>query len=130
MSAPRFYCFHLHPYDYNVHVEGLLPVSSCIVTLLSLEECSQFESATHSKDKQNIQFKQECIGHIRRRQAALTILPLDITLYKLLLGKFPHFKYVKFHTMLACMYEFSRKGYCIIEQRNIMISRYLVCITI
>ena len=26
-------------YDYNVHVEGLLPASLCLVTLLNMEQC-------------------------------------------------------------------------------------------
>ena len=30
-------------YDYNMHVECLLPASSALVTLLILEQCSQFE---------------------------------------------------------------------------------------
>ena len=29
--------------DYNVHVEGLLPANLCLVTLLSLEQCSVFQ---------------------------------------------------------------------------------------
>ena len=34
-----FLFFHLmlHSFDYNVHVEGLLPANLCLVTLLSLE---------------------------------------------------------------------------------------------
>ena len=39
------YCFHLmlHSYDHNMHVVGLLSPKLCLVTLLSSEQCSQFE---------------------------------------------------------------------------------------
>ena len=45
VSAPRYYVLHLilSSYDYNMHVEGLLPVKMCLVTLLSSEQCLQFE---------------------------------------------------------------------------------------
>ena len=45
VPAPRFYFVHftLHTYDYKIHVEGLLPANLCLVTLLSLEQCSQSE---------------------------------------------------------------------------------------
>ena len=37
--------FHLrfYSYDYNMHVEGLLPDYLCLVTLLSSEQNEQFE---------------------------------------------------------------------------------------
>ena len=45
VSAPRFDFVHLilHFYDYNMDVEVLLPANLCLVTLLSSEQCSQFE---------------------------------------------------------------------------------------
>ena len=45
LSAPGFYLFHLVlcSYDYNMHVEGLLPASLCLVNLISSEQCSQLE---------------------------------------------------------------------------------------
>jgi len=33
----------LHSYDYNMHIEGLLPAILCLGILLSSEQCSQFE---------------------------------------------------------------------------------------
>ena len=33
----------LNLYDYNMHVEGLLPANLCLVTFLSSEQGSQFE---------------------------------------------------------------------------------------
>ena len=35
--------FILRSYYYNMLVEGLLPANLCLVILLSLEQCSQFE---------------------------------------------------------------------------------------
>ena len=43
VEAPRFCCLMLRSYDHKIHVEGLLPVNLCLVSLLSLEQCSQFE---------------------------------------------------------------------------------------
>jgi len=45
VPAPRVYLFHLmlHSYDYNIHVEILLTLSLCLFSLLSSEQCSQFE---------------------------------------------------------------------------------------
>ena len=45
MIAPRFYILHLilSTYDYNIHVECLLPANLCFVTLLNSGQCSQFE---------------------------------------------------------------------------------------
>ena len=46
MPAPRDYFFNLllHYDDYNIaFCEGLLPANLCLVTLISLEQCSQFE---------------------------------------------------------------------------------------
>ena len=45
MPTPRFNLVHLtlHPYDYNTHVEGLLPSKLGLVTLFSSEQCLQFE---------------------------------------------------------------------------------------
>ena len=39
---PRFHLL-IHSYDYNMYVEGLLPANLSLVTLLSLEQCLQFE---------------------------------------------------------------------------------------
>ena len=41
MPAARFHFIHLifHSYDYNMHVEGLVPANLCLVTLLSSEQC-------------------------------------------------------------------------------------------
>ena len=33
----------LRSYNYNMHVEGLLPANLCLVSLGSSEQCSQFE---------------------------------------------------------------------------------------
>ena len=38
-----FFHLILHSYDYNMHVERLLPASLRLVTLLSLEQCAQFD---------------------------------------------------------------------------------------
>ena len=45
VSAPKFYSFRviLHSYDYNMHVEDVLPASLDLATLHSPEQCSQFE---------------------------------------------------------------------------------------
>ena len=45
MPVPRFYfvAFNGTFLDYNVHVEGLLPASLCLATLLSLEQCFQIK---------------------------------------------------------------------------------------
>ena len=43
VAAPRFFLLILHFYDYNMHIEGLLPANLCLATLLSSEQCSQFE---------------------------------------------------------------------------------------
>ena len=45
VSDPRLYFVHLILccYDYNVHVEGLLPANLCSVTFLSSEQCYKFE---------------------------------------------------------------------------------------
>ena len=34
-----FFGLIVHAYDYNIHVEGLLPAKMCLVTLISLEHC-------------------------------------------------------------------------------------------
>ena len=41
----RFINFHLiiYSYEYNMHIGSLLPANLCLVTLLSSEQCSQFE---------------------------------------------------------------------------------------
>ena len=53
MPAPRFYLCHLvlRSYDYNLHVAGLLPANSCLVTLLS------WNNAHNLKDSACIMFK-------------------------------------------------------------------------
>ena len=38
-----FFHLILRTYDYHMHVEGLLPANLCLITLLSSEQCSQFE---------------------------------------------------------------------------------------
>jgi len=45
MPAPWLNFFHLilRPYNYNMHVEVLPPANLYLVTLLSLEQCSQLE---------------------------------------------------------------------------------------
>ena len=42
VPAPRFNCVHLklRSCDYSTHVDGLLPASLCLATLLSSEQCS------------------------------------------------------------------------------------------
>ena len=44
VTTPRFSFFmYYYVHDYNMHVEGLLPANLCLVTLLSLEQCSLFD---------------------------------------------------------------------------------------
>ena len=42
-QAPRFNFVYLILYSYDLHSYGLLPPNLCLVTLLSLEQCLQFE---------------------------------------------------------------------------------------
>ena len=81
-----------------MHVEGLLSANLCLVTLLSSEQCSQFERFRLQhvwNDKQNIQFQKNRSAIIPRRVNLVTFWCLTFPLsgqqtsrYKLLLGQF------------------------------------------
>ena len=43
MNAYYFVSFYITFYDYHMHVEGLLHANLCLVTVLSSEQCLQFE---------------------------------------------------------------------------------------
>ena len=82
LPAHRFSFFHLilHSYDYNKHVEGLLPASLCLATLLSSEHCSQFERF-HLQHFQMVKkhpvSKQNRLAIILRH-AGLTTIPIHV----------------------------------------------------
>ena len=48
--GPKFFRFHLilRSYDYNMHVEGLLSASVCLVTLLFIKLGTMFTIAIRS----------------------------------------------------------------------------------
>ena len=66
--APRLYFVHLilHSYYYNTYIEGLLHAILCLATLLSSEQCHQFErfQLQHVHDvNKTISFKRKLIGN-------------------------------------------------------------------
>ena len=67
VPAPGFYfvSFNGTFLDYNMHVEGLLPVNLYLVTLVSLEHCSKIERFRLQRIqmvKKTSSFKTELIG--------------------------------------------------------------------
>ena len=84
----RFSLAHLtlHSYDYNTHVEGLLPAKLCLVTLFTSEQCLPFERFLTWLDLQHIQivnktssFEATLTGNdAMQRQAELTAIPFDV----------------------------------------------------
>ena len=80
LTSLSFFYVILRSYDYNMHVvEGLLPdnfMNLCLVTLLSSEQCSQFERI-RSNGKQNIQFKKtKLIINRAEARSVKTAIPL------------------------------------------------------
>jgi len=79
-SLALFLYLILCSYDYNVHVEGLPSANLHIVTLISSEQCSQFERFR----LQHVQIVNKTSSSKQNRRAELTAIPLmfNFTMFK------------------------------------------------
>ena len=80
MPDPRVFHLILRSYDYNMHVEGLLPANLCLVTLLSFEQCSKLENfrLQHVQIVNKTSRLKTKLIVIMPKQAELSAIPIGI----------------------------------------------------
>ena len=83
----------LRSYDYNIHVEGLMYASLCLITLLSLEQCSKHFRLQHVQIvNKTSSFKKKLIGS-NAEASRVNAIPFEVYLSHVLHSRLPVINY-------------------------------------
>ena len=75
VAAPRFNIFHLCFYDYNMHVEGLLPANLCLYTVLRMQQFERFHPQHVQMVNKTSNFKTKLIGNNAEASRVIPVIP-------------------------------------------------------